>query len=170
MRARLLCRLGELKGSEFDIGEEATIGRRESNTIVLGPGSVSSEHARIFRDASGHYVIEDLDSRNGTELDGRTLRGKEVLGRLHVVNFGRSCDFVFLTVPDAGPAGEKDRVSSTMVEVEPLSLPEALVADPEASAAPEGSASQTVVDREAPELPAALRDETDARTGRRDGD
>jgi pSer/pThr/pTyr-binding forkhead associated (FHA) protein len=107
MKARLLCRLGELKGSEFDIDSEATIGRSERNSIVLGSRSISSEHARIFSDdEAGHFVIEDLGSRNGTQLDGKTLRGRQELGGLHVVNFGRSADFVFLVLPEPEVAAE----------------------------------------------------------------
>lgn len=150
MKARLLCRLGEMKGSEFAIDSEATIGRSQSNSIVLESRSISSEHARIFSDdEAGHFVLEDLQSRNGTQLDGKMLRGRQALGELHVVNFGRSADFVFVVVRepevvsdtpasqaaaappadsqlDDEPAGED---SSTLVDVEPLPLPASLAAD-----------------------------------------
>ena len=103
MKARLLCRLGELKGSEFDIDSEATIGRSSSNSIVLATSSISGRHARIFSDEeAGHFVLEDLGSSNGTQLDGKSLRGRQALGGLHVINFGRSSDFVFVVLHEPG--------------------------------------------------------------------
>ncbi len=141
MKARLLCKLGEMKGSEFDIDSEATIGRSASNSIVLGSKSVSGEHARIFTDEeSGHFVLEDLGSRNGTRLDGKKLRGKQALGGLHVVNFGKSADFVFVVVRETESAAgaQTDRPGKTLVDHESPELPAALRDDPERQERPRG--------------------------------
>lgn len=51
----------------------ATLGRSVDNDIVLQDPQVSRLHARVLRDARGVYTIEDLDSRNGTYLDGVRL-------------------------------------------------------------------------------------------------
>jgi pSer/pThr/pTyr-binding forkhead associated (FHA) protein len=192
MKARLLCKFGEMKGSEFDIDSEATIGRSSSNSIVLGSNSVSSVHARISRDdEAGHYVIEDLGSRNGTQVDGRSLRGCQPLDRLHVVNFGRSSDFVFVVLRDPEapsapasaqalpaetqrPEDQARRRSSTVVDVEPLPLPAGWAANASPSA-PVGAADtaspdsrltgKTLVDQDAPVLPATLREDPDREEG-----
>lgn len=50
-----------------------TLGRSVDNDIVLQDPQVSRLHARVLRDARGTYTIEDLDSRNGTYLDGVRL-------------------------------------------------------------------------------------------------
>jgi pSer/pThr/pTyr-binding forkhead associated (FHA) protein len=50
-----------------------TIGRSRSNDISLEDSRVSRHHARIVRDARG-FIIEDLNSRNGTRVDDRRVR------------------------------------------------------------------------------------------------
>lgn len=49
-----------------------TIGRVEGNTVVVGDELASRHHARIDLDARGYYVT-DLDSSNGTYLNGERL-------------------------------------------------------------------------------------------------
>jgi putative peptide zinc metalloprotease protein len=51
-----------------------TIGRDPGNDLVLDDPSVSRRHARIVRRRNG-FVIEDLDSFNGTTVSGRTIHG-----------------------------------------------------------------------------------------------
>lgn len=61
--------------------EKVTLGRGQGNDIVAGrvPGSpVSTEHAEI-RFRSGVYELEDLDSTNGTFVNGERIRAT----RLH---------------------------------------------------------------------------------------
>jgi hypothetical protein len=51
---------------------ELTLGREESCDVVFTTPSVSRRHARLtFRD--GSWVIQDLDSLNGTEVNGVTV-------------------------------------------------------------------------------------------------
>ena len=55
-----------------------TIGRSQESDIVLDDRQVSRLHARIYwRD--GHYEIEDLQSKNGTHLNGRDVVGSQPL-------------------------------------------------------------------------------------------
>jgi len=51
-----------------------TIGRAADNDIVLDDPSVSRRHARVVRRRNG-FVIEDLDSFNGTSVGDRVLHG-----------------------------------------------------------------------------------------------
>ena len=48
------------------------IGRSPDAAICVDDGGVSRHHARISIDASG-AILEDLGSKNGTVLDGRTI-------------------------------------------------------------------------------------------------
>ncbi len=59
---------------QFSLGETAalTIGRDASNDLHLDSPVVSRRHARVERAAAGHALI-DLDSTNGTYLNGRRL-------------------------------------------------------------------------------------------------
>lgn len=54
--------------TEFVIGRSA-----QKAQLVLGEGTVSSRHARLFK-ADGAWKIEDLGSSNGTFLDGMRLQ------------------------------------------------------------------------------------------------
>lgn len=54
---------------------EAIIGRDEGSAIVLDSPFVSRSHARVEADAKGGHVVRDLDSRNGTWLNGRRIAG-----------------------------------------------------------------------------------------------
>jgi pSer/pThr/pTyr-binding forkhead associated (FHA) protein len=56
----------------FEIRDIATIGRASDSHIVVNDHSVSRHHARIFYE-SGHFWIKDLDSANGTILNGKKI-------------------------------------------------------------------------------------------------
>ena len=56
----------------------------------------TNEHARVEHDAeAGCYFLVDLDSTNGTEVDGTKVTGRERLGPLHVIALGGKLDTVF---------------------------------------------------------------------------
>jgi hypothetical protein len=62
---------------ERDIGlslGEHIIGRAPDATVFVDDGGVSRHHARITVDAR-RATLEDLDSKNGTMLDGRPVQG-----------------------------------------------------------------------------------------------
>jgi hypothetical protein len=63
----------ELRGREFLVAGEATIGRAPECAIMLQDGFVSLHHARVF-ERGGRLWIEDLGSTNGTTLNGQRLR------------------------------------------------------------------------------------------------
>ncbi len=47
-------------------------GRHTDNNLVLRDNRVSRNHARIFVE-NGHYVVEDLNSRHGTWVNGERI-------------------------------------------------------------------------------------------------
>ncbi len=49
------------------------IGRDAHCAIVLDSPGVSRRHARIFADPFGRWIIEDLDSHNGTWVNSRRI-------------------------------------------------------------------------------------------------
>ncbi|MFH1437634.1 MAG: HD domain-containing phosphohydrolase [Pseudomonadota bacterium] len=64
---------GPVKGLSFLISQHAcTIGRDEYNSICLMDATISKQHAKIINE-EGTLHLMDLDSRNGTFLDGARL-------------------------------------------------------------------------------------------------
>ena len=71
----------------YECARSALIGRSTSATVVLPDPDVSRLHARVeLRD--GEAVIEDLGSRNGTKVNGTTIRGVTVLAPGDEISIG----------------------------------------------------------------------------------
>jgi serine phosphatase RsbU (regulator of sigma subunit)/pSer/pThr/pTyr-binding forkhead associated (FHA) protein len=58
--------------------ESAVLGRHPDCDIVLDSGAVSRQHARILR-IDNDFFIEDMQSRNGTYVNGRQIRERAQL-------------------------------------------------------------------------------------------
>ncbi len=70
---RLLVVSAELKGQEFAcIRTEMRIGRTGDNDIVIDHRSLSRTHAKIVREDSGEWRIIDMQSANGTAVNGES--------------------------------------------------------------------------------------------------
>jgi diguanylate cyclase (GGDEF)-like protein len=70
---RVFIAKGPEQGRSFVLkGNTAQIGRGLANEVHLKDGSVSRKHARIFKD-NDQYYIEDLQSRNGTWINGHAI-------------------------------------------------------------------------------------------------
>lgn len=67
---RLVCVVGRELGRSYALGNRpVTIGRATDADICLSGDDISRHHARIIR-MGGGWVIEDLQSHNGTMVDG----------------------------------------------------------------------------------------------------
>jgi hypothetical protein len=65
----LVVTAGALKGTSLDLSQQQiTLGRANDATLVLNDDYASSRHARIFPQ-DGQWIVEDLGSTNGTDLD-----------------------------------------------------------------------------------------------------
>ena len=68
--SRLVITGGAKEGLEIPLsGEQLTIGRASESGLVIRDDYTSTHHARLLLWAEG-WVIQDLDSTNGTFLDG----------------------------------------------------------------------------------------------------
>lgn len=72
MRLRLIITEGPRKGDEFAIKGEITIGRKTGD-LPLRDDRASSLHAKISTNKQGAIEIEDLNSSNGTLLNGAKI-------------------------------------------------------------------------------------------------
>ncbi len=59
--------------------DDMTVGRGEESQIVIPKRQISRQHIRLFKRGENYYV-EDLDSKNGTWLNGHQIKGTQPLG------------------------------------------------------------------------------------------
>ena len=77
--------------------ESAVLGRHPDCDIVLDSGAVSRQHARIQR-VDDKFYIEDMQSRNGTYVNGRQIRERCLLNDQDRITL---CDVVMVFHDDA---------------------------------------------------------------------
>lgn len=92
--------------------ETYSVGRKDTNDIVIENLAVSGSHARLFKEGEA-YFIEDLNSTNGTFVNGRKI-AKQPLKNGDVVLIG-SHTIEFMT--DVKPAeGTKTDIRSRSMD------------------------------------------------------
>src|SRR5436305_2072047 len=65
---------GNAAGQDIPLEQELVIGRSTPGQGSLGGDSeISRVHARVYRDASGQLMVEDLGSTNGTFVNGNRI-------------------------------------------------------------------------------------------------
>ena len=70
MASRLVITGGAKEGLQIDLPEEfLSIGRSSDSGLIIRDDYTSTNHARLLRSERG-WILEDLDSTNGTLLDG----------------------------------------------------------------------------------------------------
>lgn len=74
-----------------------TIGRAPTNKVVLRDEICSRNHCEIYK-ANGQWMLRDLDSRNGTVVDGDDVEGDYQLSRGQIIEIG-SCRLAFTDDP-----------------------------------------------------------------------
>ena len=78
LRPRLLVLSGPLKDSIIPLSEgEITIGREASNGIAIVDPSVSRKHCQLSAQ-DGRFRVRDLDSRNGTLVNGAAIEQRDL--------------------------------------------------------------------------------------------
>ncbi len=77
--SKLVCRQGSNEGDEFPVGEGTTlIGRTGECNITLFDRKCSRAQCEIHK-KGGYYSIDDLESRNGTFVNGKRLHKAQSL-------------------------------------------------------------------------------------------
>ena len=142
--ASFLVRGGALKGQRVSVKTPVVnIGRADYNDLVLPDESVSTTHAKLQR-REGVWVLVDLDSTNGTFVDGEQIKGEAPLAPGANVRFG-DISLVFEPTDDAAGVakGGGTRVMEQMVMSRPATpptRPAPAVAPPAPPAAPRAPA------------------------------
>src|SRR5271169_524248 len=108
LRPRLLVIAGPSKDSTIPLPDgEATLGRDPTNAVAVADASVSRKHCLLRRGEDGRFQIKDLDSRNGTLVNGLAVK-EQWLRHGDEIATGDSV-FLFL-VEDEGKAVPASRV------------------------------------------------------------
>jgi hypothetical protein len=91
---------GNATGSAIALEAELVIGRSTPGLGSLGGDSeISRVHARVYHDASGQLMVEDLGSTNGTYVNGARISGSQALRSGDQLRVGQTT----MTVEGAGP-------------------------------------------------------------------
>jgi pSer/pThr/pTyr-binding forkhead associated (FHA) protein len=92
---RLVVRQGPIPGQIFELNRnEISIGRDISNDFVINDAEISRKHATLTLEGD-RYKIEDLNSTNGTYIDGQRLIGPHVLAIGEIIMFGDNVGLIF---------------------------------------------------------------------------
>ncbi|HEV2750044.1 MAG TPA: FHA domain-containing protein [Gemmatimonadales bacterium] len=98
--ATFLVRVGALAGQRLTVKTPVSnLGRADYNDVVVPDPSVSTSHAKLQR-REGVWVLVDLDSTNGTFVDGERVKGEAPLAPGAVVRLG-DVQLVFEPTDDA---------------------------------------------------------------------
>lgn len=87
---RLIVRSGPDPNKTFELnGNQITLGRDIINDITISDPEVSRQHCQFIKTDDG-YTIEDLNSTNGTFVNGKKLTGTQALKRGDRIGFGET--------------------------------------------------------------------------------
>jgi pSer/pThr/pTyr-binding forkhead associated (FHA) protein len=120
--ANLVVRSGDLKGQRFPIRVPVVnVGRAEYNDIAIAEDSVSTTHAKLQR-REGIWMLVDLDSTNGTMVDGEAVEGEVPLAPGALIRFG-DVQTIFEPTDDSVDAkkGTSTKVIEAIQEVHAVS-------------------------------------------------
>ncbi len=101
---RLIAEGGQYSGRVFDLPQlgEITVGRGVGNDLVLDDPSMSRKHSKLRRLGGGRLEAEDLQSANGTYVNGRKITTAQ-LGPGDTLRFGE----VMFRLDGTGAPGSK---------------------------------------------------------------
>ncbi len=82
---------GPLDGKTWTFDDEITIGRDDAvaGACITIDRYISRKHARLYADA-GELRVVDLESRNGTKIEGAPLTGEAPLVEGRLFHVGRT--------------------------------------------------------------------------------
>ena len=82
--------------------DEVVIGRHSESDLVIADSRLSRRHAKIAR-SGGAFVIEDLGSSNGTDVNGSPVFDAAEIHAGDVISFGGLEAAVEIELPQAKP-------------------------------------------------------------------
>ncbi len=124
----LLFTLGPLAGQRFEIGQETVVlGRGKAANLPLNDGAASSRHAEIVKQDGG-WIISDLDSANGTEINGDLITSHLLKDR-DLVTIGETQFEFLVAIEDVVAKNASEAISEGEEGGAPADIEEAIVAE-----------------------------------------
>ena len=104
---------GSLNGYRWSLSKQLTIGRTGSSDIVVSNQQVSRKHARVFLSDQGP-ILEDLNSKNGTFINGKPVTNAIPLQDGDVIQIALAQEFIYLGQDATVPLSPDDFESSVL--------------------------------------------------------
>ncbi|MDR3403377.1 MAG: FHA domain-containing protein [Chthoniobacter sp.] len=115
---KLLVSLPESSDASHDLTEAVvTVGRLPDNVLQIEDISVSSRHATLTLGEDGDYILRDIGSTNGTELNGKEIAREEdhKLQDGDKITFGKiETSYVSENPAEARPLPEAEAVAAVV--------------------------------------------------------
>jgi len=93
----LIAQTGPLEGQRWKIKAPLTLGRDRDCDIVIPLRQVSRRHSLITPDPTNGATIEDLDSKNGTYLNGALIHEPQPLADGDEIQISLAQHFIYLS-------------------------------------------------------------------------
>lgn len=118
---------GPLEGLRYPIAKSLTIGRARDCDLTLVSAHVSRHHARLVPMPDKSLVLEDLESANGTRLNGKKIQGQQVVRAgdmitIETIQFRISESYARAQGPDS--AMNEQTVMAATTAMHPTAKPE----------------------------------------------
>ena len=123
MRARLIVLTGAGIGKEVAVAGPTILGRLPSCGLPIEGNAVSREHAKVFA-KDGHYFVADLNSHNGTKVNGAKVTRHELCDGDEIQLGDQRVRFKLDSEADAVP----DELFGSPGPAEPGGVPEEFIA------------------------------------------
>jgi parallel beta-helix repeat protein len=119
----LVVESGVSEGQQFPLRGTMRLGRSAENEIALVDSQLSRNHAAISREEGG-YILQDLNSTNGTFLNGQSIAEPHVLRDGDQIRIGNTT-LIFRWLPTAGAAPTENAQASPQTITAPWQPPPA---------------------------------------------
>ena len=107
---------------ELAISGPITIGRSKTATVWVDDKTLSREHTQIVPE-SGRIVVRDLNSKNGTLLNGKLLREATVLKHGDRIKVGSAVFVVAFDASQTGPTRPAAAATAATAPTRPATSP-----------------------------------------------
>jgi transcriptional regulator with GAF, ATPase, and Fis domain len=121
MNPRLIAIAGELLGTTFAVTDSVSVGRDAANDVCLADSSVSRRHC-LVRCEGGLFRLVDLDSFNGTLVNGIPVKEKELEHGDQILVGNTLLLFLTRQAEDEMPLGQVQLQESNLVTLSTVRL------------------------------------------------